>query len=51
MWGKNQIWKFMKDHKLSDTNIAGKDTSIISVLDVDETLLKGSWNLNFEGKG
>ena len=41
----------MKDHKLNNTDTAGKDASSVSVLDADETLLEGSWKLNFEGKG
>ncbi len=41
----------MKDHKLNNTDTAGKDVSSVSVLDADEKLLDGSWKLKFEGKG
>ena len=41
----------MEDHKINFTDIAGKNASSVSVLDTDETLLEGSWKLNFEGKG
>ena len=41
----------MKDHKLNNTDTAGKDASSVSVLDADEKLLDGSWKLKFEGKG
>ena len=41
----------MSDFKLNNSDSAGNEASSVSVSDAEETLLEGSWQLKFEGKG
>ena len=41
----------MSEFKLNNSDSAGNEAFSLSVSDAEETLLEGSWELKFEGKG
>ena len=41
----------MSDYKLNNFDSAGNEAARVSISDVEEIFLEGSWQLKFEGKG